>query len=963
MKFWLIVILAVIAVACSSPKPEVMRVPTLAELDGSAVVIDERNTIENARAKALQTYQSLLQSKPNTSTRAEIIRRIADLQVELGERVPLPDVSDAAQREQYKQKVDKHYSQAAGFYRRLLDEYPDSQAAPSVHYQLAKTYEQQGKPDEILATLDQLVESFPNLVGLDEVQFRRAELMFGKDDLSGAEKAYRSVSVFGPASPYYERSLYKRGWALFKQNRFDEGVAEFVRLLDLSLPGKDEGYFEMQQKNLTDRELLADTLRAVSLSMSYLDGPESISRYFSGDNDRIYEDLIYGSLAAHYFAKQRFGDSARAELEFVAQHPESRQAPLFQHRAIEAFEHTSFPEKSMQGKRDYVLLYEARHAEWDITDVTLKLEVLEHLEKYIIELAQTSHALARDEDDPQTMASHYRDAVQWYKKFLIHFRYRENAFEIHFFMAEALFESRRYHEATTEYEQVAYKYPKHPKSAAAAYSALLAYDKRQQQLPPLPSRQEMLDATKAGQGVVRENESLRWKRAGIASARRFFDLYPDHEYAATVLARAANDLYALAELSEAVVVATRLLNLNPPAQAKLRLSAWIALAHSEYEQAHYADSELAYTEALKFLGKQDSRRDGFIELLAESIYRQGEISRDARDYEGAVGHFLRVAQAAPESPVRIAAQYDAASVLLNNGQLERAIDVLNRFRQSFPGHKLQAEVTRNLAVAYLDQGQTIDAAREFGRLGGQSDNPQFRREAKLQSAELYLKGEAREEAAVAYEDYVSLYPEPLDEATELRQKLTDIHLSLGDKKSARKWRLLLVAAEAKGAERRTPRTRFLAAHALLKLAEPVMSAYRSVELVIPLESSLAKKKLHMQKALKIYADAAAYGVQEVSTASTFYTGDIYHSLSQSLLASERPADLSELEAEQYEILLEDEIFPFEEQAIEVHEINATRLPDGVYDEWVKKSLLKLAELLPARYDKTERAELYVQAVQ
>jgi hypothetical protein len=69
--------------------------------------------------------------------------------------------------------------------------------------------------------------------------------------------------------------------------------------------------------------------------------------------------------------------------------------------------------------------------------------------------------------------------------------------------------------------------------------------------------------------------------------------------------------------------------------------------------------------------------------------------------------------------------------------------------------------------------------------------------------------------------------------------------------------------------------------------------------------------------------------------------------------SERPKNLKGEELEEYNSLLEEQVFPFEEQAIKAHEINTVRAKDGVYDEWVQKSFKVLAELKPARYGKTE----------
>jgi len=57
----------------------------------------------------------------------------------------------------------------------------------------------------------------------------------------------------------------------------------------------------------------------------------------------------------------------------------------------------------------------------------------------------------------------------------------------------------------------------------------------------------------------------------------------------------------------------------------------------------------------------------------------------------------------------------------------------------------------------------------------------------------------------------------------------------------------------------------------------------------------------------------------------------------------------------YEMVLEEEAFPFEEQAIEVHEKNLELMAVGVYNRWIEKSLGKLAALMPGRYAKFEES--------
>ena len=115
-------------------------------------------------------------------------------------------------------------------------------------------------------------------------------------------------------------------------------------------------------------------------------------------------------------------------------------------------------------------------------------------------------------------------------------------------------------------------------------------------------------------------------------------------------------------------------------------------------------------------------------------------------------------------------------------------------------------------------------------------------------------------------------------------------------------------------------------------------------------------------AIRPAAAEAASPRREVTTAATFRLGEVYRQFSKDLMDSERPGGLDELALEQYELLLEEQTFPFEEKAIELFETNASRASDGVWDEWVERSFTELASLMPARYAKAERIENVVTAL-
>ncbi len=83
--------------------------------------------------------------------------------------------------------------------------------------------------------------------------------------------------------------------------------------------------------------------------------------------------------------------------------------------------------------------------------------------------------------------------------------------------------------------------------------------------------------------------------------------------------------------------------------------------------------------------------------------------------------------------------------------------------------------------------------------------------------------------------------------------------------------------------------------------------------------------------------------------------EIYYDFSQALIESERPSGLEPSELLDYELVLEEEAFPFEERAIEVHEKNLELMTAGVYNRFTEKSLEKLAVLMPGRYAKFEES--------
>jgi TolA-binding protein len=403
----------------------------------------------------------------------------------------------------------------------------------------------------------------------------------------------------------------------------------------------------------------------------------------------------------------------------------------------------------------------------------------------------------------------------------------------------------------------------------------------------------------------------------------------------------------------AIDSAQKLIDRYPGADSELLRSAWAVVAHSSIDLAEYPDAENAYTNVLALTPPDHESRPAVIDGLAASIYKQGEQANLLEDYRTAAGHFLRIKELAPTSDIRSIAEYDAAAALMKLEDWTMASGVLEEFRSTHPEHELNAEATKQLAYIYREDGQTARSAAEHERIAAEATDPELAREALLTAAELYDEVNALDDTVRVYEQYVSEYPRPLDLAMEARNRMSEIFKAELDYERYYAQLNEIIDADREAGADRTDRSRYLAAKSALVLAERGYTRFADLELEQPFEESLAEKQSRMDVAMAAFEALVDYEVAEVTAAATFYLAEIYFEFSVALIESERPAGLSEAEKVDYEMVIEEEAYPFEERAISVHEENFELLSVGVYNPWVQKSLDKLAALMPGRYAKNE----------
>jgi len=932
--------LAVAAALAATPgHAENKGTPTIKDLETQQVEVNKdppRNVDSN---KTMDSYRRFLDlNAGDAALRAEALRRLGDLNLESSE-------SERIERELVTNE-GLRATEAIHLYSALLKTYPRYERNDSVLYQLARAYELNAQPDKALASLDQLVASYPNSHYLDEAQFRRGELLFSNKAYPKAQNAYEAVIKIGSSSAFYNQSLYKHGWSLFKQGENERSLDSFVGVLDSVLVSKRNPpqLVELETLSRPNRELVEDTFRVMSITFSYLDGPKSIDAFVKrrtspGRPPQPYSYLMYARLGDLYMEKERYTDAADSYRAFVTQDRNNEKAPLLEMQAIEAYQKGGFPQLVLQGKKEFVENYSFGTAYWQGRDPKKEPQVVAVLQTNLKDVAQHYHAEAQRTKN----VADYQEAAKWYRSYLTSFPDDPGSAVTNYLLADTLFESKQYLDAAKEYESTAYHYESHEKAAAAGYAAIIAYGKQEE-------------------GLTGEAKAAVHSRS-VDSSLKFAQTFPAHPESATVLTRAATDLYTVKDYPRAIAASEAILARQPPVDVTKQRVAWTVIGNSNFDQGVFDKAELAYGHAQTLMPPNDPERAVIVERLAASIYKQGELKSKSGDSAAAVDDFLRVGALAPTSKVRANADFDAGALLIKDKQWDRAIVVLEGFHRNFPQSPLQVDVTRDLAVAYTESNHPGQAAVEFEQIAQTAgESADVQREATLQAAELYDKAGNTAKSRSMLESFVKRYPQPLNPAMEARNKLSLIAVKAGDTQARDYWLRDIIAADRAAAGTRTDRSRALAAKATLTLAIPAREEFKRIKLVAPLKKSLVEKRKAMEAALKAYEQAADYQVAEVTTAATFESAELYRQLGKDLMSSERPKNLSKDELEQYNVLLEEQAFPFEEKAIKLHEVNAARTKDGTYDEWVQKSFTALGQLNPGRYGKVEIGEQLVESI-
>jgi len=927
LKLTLAFLLALLLAACkSSDKPDSLAdIDVTTSKDSASKVFIKPKTDDEIR----EAYTSYLNNAgDDDNARLDALSRLAELEFKSSDKL-LQQQEKLSQEEKdnfddrvYNARLDKTISLLST----SIKDFPKSKNNDAILYQLAKAYDQRGDHDKSTDSLVQLSEKYPKSPFYAEAQFRIAENAFSFQDYSSAEFAYTEVITAKNNDVFYEKSLFKRGWSRFKQRYYTDAVDDFLEAV------LKHEFDEFEKLDKSEREQFNEYFRAVGLAFSYLGGSEPLHDYFKDQPDFIYTYHTYSMVAEIYLKQQRYSDAVDTHQQFIKFYPKSDNIPYSHLKIIDIWKNSGFSNKVYGAIEGFYLEYNPSSRYWknQNENSSINRAIRRSLKEYVVLMTGYYH----NKYQKTAKNSDYQLTERWYKRYLKHYSAYAQNDNIYFLYAELLSQKQKYKEALKYYE-------------LAAYDNGLIVNKKSAYASIIISDRLLSKHT---------NDDL-YRKKQISYALKYAQKYPQDKKTYKIILHAAELAFKSTDYKSTIELADILVSNNPK---KKNIYINELKAESYFKLNEFAEAETLFTQLIKSNKTSIKQKNKFTDKLALSIYKQGELAEKNKDHPGAINHFSRISIIASSSKIAATGLYDAIALNMQYKQWKSAIKDIKRFKQLYPRNKLQADVSKKLSVAYLSSNQGIKAAAEFEKISSMGGNLALKSAALWQAGALYEEKNKLDDAIRSYKEYAKKFKKPYPQFMESMYKLVDLYTKKGKISKANVWRKNIIKEDKRALNNvKTDRTKYIASYANLGLARSEMNRFTKIRLSLPLKRSLSKKKSAMKSSVKYYGEASKYKIYDAVTEATYSIAVIYKKFSVSLLESDRPKKLNAEELDQYEILLEDQAFPFEDKSIEFFEINLSRVKEGHFNKWIKLSHKELLDLFPTRYKRAPKVDSYV----
>jgi TolA-binding protein len=425
-----------------------------------------------ARVDAIAVFERFIQLYPDDPKYTpDSMTRLAELYYEKtvdDQQLVMADYEDRVRlgSDEAPPEQQRSFEKSIALYQEIITRFPDYRLADSIYYLLGWCLGEQGEPEQARDVFKALTDKFPKSKYVPEAWVRIGEYYFdyqpsagGVQDVNAklqeAINAYKNALGFKD-SPFYDKALYKLGWAYYRIDDFDNAVDSFIRLIDyyddMKKAGKDTG---------GDLRNEALQYTAVSFADDKWGPTHSLADFFKNRGPRAYEYELFKKLGDIQFDKTQYKDAIANYTEVIRRNPMAPDAPATQERIIQSYARLQDRENAFRERTVLADTYGDK-SQWAINNKENQdaLDAARELiEKALLLTAQYYHEQAEefakqaaDESQPQeardakraNAIKAYKDAAGAYANYLKQFPRSKNAYDISYLYAETLYNSLQF---------------------------------------------------------------------------------------------------------------------------------------------------------------------------------------------------------------------------------------------------------------------------------------------------------------------------------------------------------------------------------------------------------------------------------------------------------------------------------------------------------------------------------------
>lgn len=570
----------------------------------------------------------------------------------------------------------KDYSKSLSLYNRIVDGYPRYDNIDGVHYMLGYclTEENALYPDapKGLASMQTLVDSFPNSEFVNDGSMRLGEYYFNEaNDLEQAIVHYQRIVDSGEDARYYDKGLYKLAWSHYRLasierlEEYDTAMLLFVQLLDYS--------DRLMLSTGVQSAMKPEAIDYAAISFADMGDHHKIpplqvaEEFFQGVGERDYEQDIYIKLADVLTRQARYDEAIGAYEYLQTRWPDNPENPEFQFKVAQLYMSLPVPDPVASADAERLLAeryndstewWSANRANPDALAVARG-----YTERSTANVAKDMHLAAQETGDPKQ----FSDAADKYREYLLRFPFADDYYEMEWYLADALFNAKRFEDAEKEFLQLL-KTDAHPYGDGSLFKLMQT------------RRQQLVD--KYGEVKARPDNALveRVDKTDYGAEIQVYMITDDHK--------------SFIEIADQIVE-TPFTDPTYIGPRKENLSALHYLpAQIFFEFGHYDDALERFNEMVELYpnSKESAFAGGLILRIWQERNDLAMVNSETKRLQG-VFEASAVAQAEDSEMMEMLSQWQdleegtafkLANQLAKAGKREDAADAFRRFCEDYP---------------------------------------------------------------------------------------------------------------------------------------------------------------------------------------------------------------------------------------------------------------------------------------